>query len=240
MIRVALIARRELGGYLHGLYGWVIVGLVLVLDGVLFNGLAMTGERPSSEVVHWFFYFSSGVTMTASVFIAMRTLAAERERGTLVLLATSPASEWEIVLGKFLGAYAFLALLILLTVYMPLLVLVNGQLEWGQVASGYLGLLLLGGATTAVGVFGSAVAPNQVFAAVVGGVLVVFLLATWYLSSASDPPLSAVFGYMALFAKHFQPFMDGAVHTRSLVYLPSLTFLFLLASVRVLEARRWR
>ena len=200
----------------------------------------MRGERASSDVISAFFYFSSGVTMTASIFLAMGTFAAERERGTLVLLRTAPASEWELVWGKYLGALGFLWLLILLTSYLPLMVAVNGQVSLGHVASGYLGLLLLGAATTAIALFASALCPTQVMAAVVGGVLVVFSLATWFLSEAADPPFKQVLAYVALFAKHYMPFMDGAVHLRSLVYLPSVSFLFLMAAVRVLEARRWR
>lgn len=240
MRRIGLVAGRELASFLSGSFGWVIVALVLALDGVLFNGLAMQGERPSSEVTYWFFYFSSGVTMTASVFVAMRTLAGEREHGTLVLLQTAPLSEWELVLGKYLGALGFLAILVLGTFYMPLLVLVNGQLPWGQVAAGYLGLLLLGSATTAIGVFGSAISRSQVLAVVVGGVLVVFLLTTWWLSRASDPPLDAALGHMALYNKHFKPFTEGSVRLASLVFYPSVAFVFLLLSVRALEARRWR
>ncbi len=240
MKRTWLVARRELGSYLTSPFGWVIVLLVLVLDGLLFNGLVLKGERPSSEVVYWFFYISSGVTMTASVFIAMRTFAAEREQGTLVLLRTSPLSEWELVLGKFLGAFAFLAFLVLLTLYMPAMVNVNGDVPWGQTGAGYLGLLLLGATTTAAGLLGSALSRNQVLAVVIGGVLVVFLLTTWFLSRATDPPFSAVFGYLALYNKHMQQLGEGSVHLRTLVFFPSLTFLFLLASVRVLQARRWR
>lgn len=234
------VARRELAGYLTSPLGWVIFALVLMLDGLLFNGLALEGERPTSEVLWWFFYFSSGVTMTASVFIAMRAFAGERERGTLVLLTTSPIGDGALVLGKYLGAMAFLLLLVFSTVYMPLLVMVNGQLAWGQLLSGYLGLALLGGATMAVGVFASTLARTQVLAAVLGGVMVVFLLITWWLSHAAEPPLDGLFSHLALFNTHFKPFMDGGVHSQSLVYLPSIAFVALLASVRVLQARRWR
>lgn len=240
MTRTLLIARRELTSYLSGAFGWIIIALVLMLDGVLFNGIAMEGERATSHVLFQFFYFSAGVTMVASVFIAMRTLAAEREQSTLVLLQTSPLGEWELVLGKFLGAFAFLSLLVLATLYMPLLVDVNGQVEWGQVSAGYLGLLLLGAASLAIGVFASSISRNQMLAAVIGGVLIVFMLTCWYLSKRSDPPFSNIFGYMALFNKHFQPFMEGVVHLRSLVYYGTVVFVFLLFSVRVLQTRRWR
>jgi ABC-2 type transport system permease protein len=235
-----LVAGRELGAYTTSLFGWVIMAVILFADGVLFNAIAMRGERPSSEVVRLFFHFSAIVTMVAAVLLAMRTFAAEREQQTLVLLRTSPIRDWSLVAGKFLGAYVLLLVLIGLTLYMPLLVMVNGQVEWGQVLAGYLGLALLGMASTAVGIFGSVLSSNQVLAAVVGGVLMVFLVFSYFLVEATNPPLKEVFGYLGLFNRHFVPFMDGEVHTRTLCFYPSVAFVFLLTSVRVLEARRWR
>ena len=113
-----------------------------------------------------FFYFSSGTTIIASVFISMRLLAEERQTGTLVLLTSSPVHDWEIVLGKFLSALVFLAIITMATVYMPALILVNGKVSVGHLAAGYLGLLLLGSATLAIGTFGSALARTQVLAAI--------------------------------------------------------------------------
>lgn len=240
MRRALLLARRELGALLTSSFGWVIVALVLMIDGVLFNALAMAGEKPTSEVLWHFFYYSAGVVMVASIFVAMRTFAAEREQGTLVLLTTSPLVEWELVLGKFLGAFAFVLLLCAGTLYMPILVDVHGSVPWGHVAAGYLGLTLLAAATTAIGVFASSISRYQILAVVLGGVIMVGLLTTWQLAKVTDPPLKSVLGYLALFDKHYKPFMAGGVHLHSLVFFPTLSFLFLLASVRVLEARRWR
>lgn len=92
MKRVLLIARRELVGYLHSFYGWAILALVLMLDGLFFNAYTLGGARSSSEVISLFFYANFGVTLAASVFVTMRSFAAEREQRTLVLLQTSPAS----------------------------------------------------------------------------------------------------------------------------------------------------
>ena len=69
--------------------------------------------------------------------------------------------DWEIVLGKFLSAFVFLALITLATVYMPALIFVNGKISLGHMAAGYLGLLLLGSAALAIGTFGSALARTR-------------------------------------------------------------------------------
>ncbi len=73
----------------------------------------------SAEVLASFFYISFGTTVIASVFISMRLVAEERQTGTLVLLTSSPVHDWEIVLGKFLSALAFLAIVTVATIYMP-------------------------------------------------------------------------------------------------------------------------
>jgi len=236
-----LIAGRELGAYLRTWTGYVIIALVLVVDGLLFNAFAIGGgSKLSSEVVSLFFYFSSGTTMVASVFISMRLLAEERQTGTLALLYSSPVRDAEIVAGKFLSALAFLALMTALTFFMPLLVLVNGKISFGHLAAGYLGLLLLGSACVAIGTFGSALAKNQVLAAILSGCMIVGLLLAWLLAQVADRPFAELFTALALHGKHFVPFQQGIVHVRDVVYYVAVTWVALFAATRVLEARRWR
>jgi ABC-2 type transport system permease protein len=241
MTRTLLIARRELAAYLRTFQGYVIIAMVLAVDGLLFNAYALGGvSKRSSEVLSLFFFFSSGTTLVASVFISMRLLAEERQAGTLALLYSSPVKDHEIVLGKFLSALAFLTLMTLATVFMPLLVMVHGKLSLGHIAAGYLGLLLLGSASLAIGTFGSALARNQVLAAVLSGCMLVALLTCWLLARITEQPLSDVFGALALWNQHFQPFQAGVVHVRDVVYYLLVTYVALFAATRVLEARRWR
>lgn len=241
MMRTLLIARRELAAYLRTFQGYVIIAMVLAVDGLLFNAYALGGvSKRSSEVLSLFFFFSSGTTLVASVFISMRLLAEERQAGTLPLLYSSPVKDHEIVLGKFLSALAFLSLMTLATVFMPLLVMVHGKLSVGHIAAGYLGLLLLGSASLAIGTFGSALARNQVLAAVLSGCMLVALLTCWLLARITEQPLSDVFGALALWNQHFQPFQAGVVHVRDVAYYLLVTYVALFAATRVLEARRWR
>src|SRR5580765_6230569 len=105
MNAVMLIARRELAAYLKTWTGYIIIAAVLVINGLLFNAYALGGaDKRSAEVLSLFFYFSSGTTMIASVFISMRLLAEERQTGTLQLLYSSPIRDYEIVLGKYFSA----------------------------------------------------------------------------------------------------------------------------------------
>lgn len=241
MSQILLIARRELAAYLRTWSGYVIIAVVLMLDGLLFNAFALGGgAKRSSEVISQFFYFSSGMTMGAAVFIAMRLLAEERQTGTIALLYSSPIRDVEIVLGKFLSALAFLALLTALTFFMPLLVMVNGKISMGHVMAGYFGLLLLGAASLAIGTFGSALARNQVLAVILSAVMLVALLVCWILANVTERPLNEIFTALALHGRHFDPFQKGIVHVRDVVYYLAVTWVALFAATRVVEARRWR
>jgi len=241
MSTALLIARRELGGYFRSMTGYVIAALVLLIDGLMFNAFVLSaGEMYSADVVANFFYISLGTTVIASVFISMRLVAEERQTGTLVLLTSSPVHDWEIILGKFLSALAFLAIMTLATIYIPALVFVNGKVSIGHLAAGYLGLLLVGSATLAIGVFGSALARTQVLAAIFSGVIVVAVLIAHLLSRVTDRPLKDTFMALALYARHFPPFQTGQIHLRDVIYYIVVTYVALFAAIRVMEARRWK
>jgi ABC-2 type transport system permease protein len=241
MRTIGLLVRRELRAYFDTGWGWTILAMVLILDGLMFNAFALgSRERFSTDVLSDFFYLSSGTTMIAGVLLTMRLIAEERQTGTFVLLQTAPIRPIEIVLGKFLGAFGFLTILTLLTTYMPALIFVHGKVSIGQIVVGYVGLLSLGAATLAVGTFSSALAKNQLLAAMIGSGILVFLLLGWLVGQVTEPPLSAVFSYSAIFDRHFQPFMKGRLNTEGLVYYGSLCFAFLLMATRVLQLRRLR
>jgi ABC-2 type transport system permease protein len=240
-VKALLIARRELAGYLRTLSGYIIIAAILVLNGLFFNAYALGKTAVlSAKVLSKFFDYSSGFTMIASVFISMRLLAEERQAGTLPLLYSSPLRDRDIVLGKYLAGLVFLALYLACTLYMPLLVMVHGKVSAGHVFAGYLGLLLLGSASLAVGTFGSALASNQVIAAILSGVMLGALLVCWMLAAIIEQPLADVFSAMAVWNQHFPPFAAGLVHVRDVAYYLVLTYAALFGATRVLEARRWR
>ena len=236
-----LVDRRDLSAYFNSMWGYLGVASILVIDGLLFNAYSLgTGARYSTKVLEEFFYFSFGTTMVAAILLTMRLLAEERQTGTALLLDASPLSDTQIIVGKYLSALAFLFLLTLSTLYMPALIFVNGKVALGQIAAGYLGLFLAGSAAVAIGTFGSSVAKNQLFAAVISSFGVVFLLITWMLARKTEAPFSDVLSYMSLFDKHFQPFMRGRVNIDGIVYYLSVTFAFLMLSVRWMSSRRWK
>ena len=104
MRNVTLITRRELQAYLRTMSGYIIIAVMLFIDGLLFNAFAVPGTaKKSSEVLADFFTLTSGITMVGAVFLSMRLIAEERQTGTIALLYSSPIHDVEIVLGKRLG-----------------------------------------------------------------------------------------------------------------------------------------
>ncbi len=237
---VLTVTKRELSAYLRTPMGFVIAVAVLAVDGLLFNGFALrAGKRLSTEVLKDFFYFSSGTTMIASILLSMRLFAEEVQTGTRVLLRTAPVTDTQAVLGKYLAAWIFLAAVTLLTLPMPLQVMIHGKVSAGHLLAGYSGLLLVGAATLAIGTFGSALASNQVVAAITSTAVLVVLLVCWLVAKVVEPPISDVLAHLAFYDKHFVGFMQGVLHARDVVYYLSIAYLFLLLSSWVLKARRW-
>lgn len=240
MSQALLIARREFFAYLRSPLGAVIVAGALLFDGLLFYWQGLSEKLLSVEVLQRFMYTTSGVTMAAGLFLSMRLLAEERQSGTLVMLNTSPIRDSEIVLGKFLSALAVMVLLTLLTAYMPALIFVNGKVSIGHVLVGYLGLVLLGAAAISIGLLGSALARSQIVAIIVAALILAVMVLLWAVARTVDPPINRFVSALSLHHDNFKPFMQGRLEFGPIVYYVVVTYFFLLASTKVLEARRWR
>ncbi len=239
---VLVICRRELGAYLRSPVGYLVAAAVLLLDGLLFYAQALgpsAGERVSGEVLAAFFYNASGLTAVAAVALSIRLIAEERQTGTHVLLNTSPLRDWEIVLGKFLSALIFLMAITVVTLYMPLLIMVNGKVSVAQVLVGYLGLALLGAAVLAIGVFATALTRHTLVAAAASAALTGVMFLFWPLSQIVGAPMSRVLAALALHGRHFSGFQAGLLHTRDVFYYLAVTYFYLLAATKVMEAKRW-
>ncbi|MDQ2646136.1 MAG: ABC transporter permease [Myxococcota bacterium] len=240
MNAIVLIARREFFAYLRSPLGSAIIAACLLIDGILFYFRALTPKLLSAEVLQEFIYSASGTTMIAGLVLSMRLLAEERQTGTLVLLNTAPVKDSQIVLGKYLSALTVLSILTLLTAYMPILIFVKGSVSVGHILVGYLGLLLLGSASIAIGLFGSALARSQIVAAIIGAGILTPMVLLWAVAKAVDPPLNRYVSALALHHDNFRPFMLGRLDLGAVAYYLVVSYFFLLAATKVLEARRWR
>lgn len=243
MSNVLLIARRELKAYVRSPLGYVVAAAVLLVDGIWFMAKALGpagGKQLSAAVLGEFFHGASGTTMIACIALSMRLIAHEQEHGTLVLLRTSPIRDRDLVLGKFLSLLIVMTVITALTAYMPAMVAAYGKVSFGHIVVGYAGVLLLAAASIAIGLFASALAPNQVVAAILGAALLGTMLLLWLLARQSEPPINEFIEGLALHHARQRPFMAGLLRLENVVYYVAVAFFFLLASVKTLEARRWR
>jgi len=255
LLNVAAIARRELGALFVSPVGWVVAGVfTFLVSGFGFIGTVLAGQQATMDGV--FSVITGFLTLILVPVVTMRLIAEERSQGTLELLLTSSVRDWELVVGKWLGAFVFYLLLIattlvyvvLLAVYLPDKTTISvaglsihvGALDYGLIAATYVGLVVVGAAAIAIGVLASSVTKNQVIAYIVS---LFALLAIWYtaflLGLFTRPPLSLFFDYVAGYFR-YQSFSLGQVALRDTVYFLSLAIGALFLTTRLLESRRWR
>lgn len=242
MRAISIIFRRELSANFKSPFGWGVSAAMLFVMGILFytKGIG-AGAKLSADVVRDFFNWSSGPAVVAALLLSMRLIAQERQTGSLVLLSTSPVRESDVVIGKFLAVLAFLAIMIGLSFYLPLLVLVRGKVSFAQVFVGYSGLMLLAAAVLAIGVFATAIANDQITAGVIAAVLAMLMsFGFYYLSRTMDAPLRGILESLALYHKNYWPFTRGILHLKHVLYHFAVVYFFLLLAVKSMEARRWR
>lgn len=240
MRNALLIAGRELRSYVRQPLGWIVASVMLLLDGLLFQVAAMAGAKLSAQVLADFFYYLSGITMIGAIALSMRLIAHEREKGTLILINTAPIRDSEIIVGKFLALFVFLFGVTVLTAYMPALIFVNGRVSVAHILVGYGGILLIGASAIAIGLFASAFARTQVIAAVLGAALIGVMLLLWMAAKVADPPVSSFILSLALHHERQRAFMNGVLRLENVVYYVVVTYFFLLAAIKTMEARRWR
>lgn len=240
MKQALLIARRELYAYVRSPLGAIIIAGALMLDAILLYWSGLSARLLSAEILQQFFYNTSGVTMAAALFLSMRLLAEERQTGTMTLLNTAPVRDAEIVAGKFLAGFGMIVVMTALTFYMPLLIYVKGKVSVGHILVGYVGLLFLGAAATAIALFASSLARSTVVAVIIGGALLAVIILQWAVARAVDPPLNKFLAALALHHENFRPFMQGILELSGIAYYVAITYFFLLCATKVLEARRWR
>jgi ABC-2 type transport system permease protein len=238
----SIIFRREMAGYLRSPVGYVVAALSLLVAGIVFQAIALgAGERYSADVLRQFFWVMSGIVMFIGIAVSIRLIAEERWNGTIMLLNTSPVRDVEIVLGKFLSAMAFLGLVLLLSVYLPLLILVNGKITMAQLFVGYLGLWMLGGASLAIGMFASSLSPHPLIAAIAAVAMNGVMVLLFPLAKTMDQPLKGVLENLDLWHVHFQGgFMVGVFNLKDLVYYAAVIYFFLLLATKAMELKRWR
>ena len=242
MTRTFAIFRRELAGYFATPLAYVFIVIFLVLAGVLTFFVGNFFERGQADLQP-FFTFHPWLYLVLIPALSMRLWAEERRSGTIELFLTLPIRLSEAVLGKFLAAWCFAGIALLLTFPFWITVNVLGDPDNGVILAGYLASWLMAGAVLAIGAAVSALTKNQVIAfvvtaafvfvmAVAGTPVVLGLLQSW----ASSGVIRAVAG-ISPFA-HFAAITRGVVDLRDLVYFASIIVAFLAASAVLIDVKK--
>ena len=253
------IYKRELKSYFSSPIAYVLIAAFLAVAGYFFYNIlsyfAMMsfrslqyaqmyrGNIPPMNVNNWvirpFFQNLAVVTLFLIPLLTMRSFAEERKSGTLELLITSPITNTQLLLGKFLAAYTlFLVMLLLTLVYQGILFLL-GTPDFLPIVSGYIGFMLLGAAFVSLGVFISSLTNNQIVAALVSFALFLLFWVIDWASLFSGKFISSILKYLSV-TSHFYQFARGSIETSAIVYLLSLTLLGLFLTGQSIESWKWR
>ncbi len=233
-----VIARRELSSFFHSPIAYVALLLFLLACGLLFWRDFTPGKpaemRRLFEWMIWLLVFIAPV-------LSMGLLAGEWASGTIEPLMTAPLREWEVVVGKFLGALMFLLVLLAPTLVYVALLRIFGRPDFGPIFTGYLGIVLVGALFTSVGLFCSSLTRSQVVAAVAAaGILFLTTIvpAEARRQFALDPILRAMADQTIV--PRYTDFARGVLDTGNLVFFIVATGVFLFLTTKVLESRRWK
>jgi ABC-2 type transport system permease protein len=240
------IAGRQFRSYFNGPVAYVVAVIVTFVVAFMFwMSFFLAGRATASGMFEWIGY----AMVIAIPPLTMGLIAEERESGTLEVLMTMPVTDAEVILGKFLGTYGLLAIIIALTLVNPIAVSTLGNMDWGPVVTGYVGSLLLAGAMLAIGLMVSSWTSNQILAFFVSFFLLApllwivpavlrFFASGWHGEGWFWDTVANVLEFISP-QEHLQGMTIGVIDTRDLVYFVSVITFGLLAAFRGLESRRW-
>ena len=247
MRNVPAMLRREMNAYFSSVLGYVVLMFFLLVMGVTFAVILNYLTRGPTQmtamrIMFSMFWLPALVVVPA---ITMRLLAEEKRSGTIEMLMTAPVTDFEVVCAKWLGAVVLYSLMWGLTgVYVLILRKFTGgttALDLGPIASGYLGVLLIGQFLIAVGVLASSLTKNQVVAAVMSfAVIFAFLLVlNWVDYLFQGGPVGKLIKSVSAF-EQMEDFARGIVDLKPIVLYLSATVWTLFVTTRVVESRKWR
>lgn len=236
MRNIWIIAKRELYAYFASPIAYLVAAAFIFLCGIFFIGGVTQWRNASMQPVHGSL---SVVLIFVAPILTMRLLSREQDLGTIELLLTAPVRSWEVVSGKFLASLLFYLGMILVTGLYVLILVIYGEPDIGTIGASTLGVVLLGAAMLALGVFTSALTKNQVIAAVLGVVASVSLWLLDILSALFGGTVQKVISYLTP-SGHYYGFVDGVIDTRDLVYYASFIFVLLFLASQIVESKRWQ
>ena len=255
MRNILAIAHKELKSYFSGPIAYIAIGLWALLYGYFFIAILQYFVRQSMQMGQ----FGMGpqalnvnqqlirpllqnvtiMILFIMPMVTMRTYSEEKRSGTIELLLTSPLTDFEIVMGKFLGAMALYGIMLAVTLIHIGLLFIYGSPEWKPILTAYIGVLLLGGCFVSLGLFISSLTKNQIVAGMTTfAVFLLFWIITW-IGSFSGPTVDKLTQYLSII-DHLDDFTKGVVDTSHLIYYLSFITFGLFLTVKSVDTERWR
>ncbi|MGH7314137.1 MAG: ABC transporter permease subunit [Candidatus Rokuibacteriota bacterium] len=254
-MKVWPIFKKDMRLYFTSPIAWVILTIFTLITGYFFysifayytlasmqsmmNPMMAREMSVTDSVLRPLFSNISVILLLLMPLVTMRLFAEERRSGTIELLLTYPVRDGAVLVGKYLAALAMYGVMLALTLVYPAVVLYFARVEWGVLATGYLGLLLMGATFLAVGIFASSLTENQIVASIITfGVLLIFWVIGWSADYAGGI-WGRVLSHISLL-EHFDSFAKGVLDTKDILYYVNFTIVALFLTLRSLEARRWK
>ena len=254
MRNTLVIADKELRSYFASPIAYILIGFFSLLFGYFFYVFLMIFNQQSQQMMQFgqggganinqmmirgLFQNTAVVILFTMPMITMRTYSEEKRSGTIELLLTSPVTDLEIILGKFLGALALYATMLMVTMlYMVMLFKISNP-EWRPIAAGYLGLLLMGGCFVSAGLFISSLTKNQIVAGFLTfATFLMFWVVNW-IGESSGPTTRDIVAYLSI-VEHFDDFARGIIDTKHVIYYLSFITFGLFLTAKSVDSERWR
>ncbi|MBI5865491.1 MAG: ABC transporter permease [Planctomycetes bacterium] len=233
------IMQRELLALFYSPIAYIVIAGFLLLTGILMlvSGSFAPGQPAT---LRSFFAFTPYVLTMIIPAITMRLISEEYRNGTIEPLMTAPITDAQMVVGKYLAALVFYAIMLLGTFVYLLVMMFYGKPDFGASVASYIGLLLVGAAFLGFGMFTSSVTRNQIVAWILG--TVPLLLLVWFaafIATKTEGVLREAFQRINV-ERHLDQFNRGLVTTESVAFFVATAVLFVFLSVKVVESKRWR
>lgn len=254
MKNTLIICRKELRSYFASPIAYLLLVMFAFIFGFFFwNSLGyfvymgmesqMRGEsfpmNLNEQIIRPLLSNISVVGLFFIPLISMRLFAEEKRTGTIELLATSPVSDTEIVLGKWLAAWMLYGCMLLVSAFSFAFLFEFGNPDWKPLLIGFLGLLLQAGGLLAIGTFVSTLTKNQIVAgAVTFGICLLLWVIDW-VSGYNSSTWAQVLSYLSVIT-HYDSFAKGVLSVKDAVFYLSMIFVWLFLTVRSMESLRWR
>ena len=247
MRNVWVIAEKEYKHYFISPVAYVVTFAILLILGILFYAailsMSASAQQQSAPGIDIILAPLTTLLLFTSPGITMRTLAEEQKSGTLELLLTAPVKDWEVVIGKWLGAMLLIITILALTWFYPIVLnqVVSPGIDQGMLIAGYLGIILMAGAILAIGVMASSLFSNQIaaFFATLGILLVLWMIS--YPAQVSGSGVgSTILNYLDMSQHYYSTFLRGVIELKDIIYYLSVISLALFLGSVSVETRRWR